>query len=51
MDEFFEEIPEKKDIQTARGTLAKYTDQELRKQEKSACEKAVVEKYGNAICG
>lgn len=48
LDEFVEELPKKKDIQTARGMLAKYADPELRKQEKSAWEKAVVEKYGNA---
>lgn len=48
LDEFVEELPKKKDIQTVRGMLAKYADPELRKQEKSAWEKAVVEKYGNA---
>lgn len=48
LDEFVEELPKKKDIQTARGMLAKYADPELRKQEKSAWEKAVVGKYGNA---
>lgn len=34
LDEFVEELPKKKDIQTARGMLAKYADPELRKQEK-----------------
>lgn len=48
LDEFVEELPKKKDIQTARGMLAKYADPELRKQEKSAWEKTVVGKYGNA---
>lgn len=48
LDEFVEELPKKKSAQTARGMLAKYADSKLREQEKSAWEKAVVEKYGNA---
>lgn len=47
LDEFVEELPKKKSA-TARGMLAKYADPKLREQEKSAWEKAVVEKYGNA---
>lgn len=48
LDEFVEELPKKKGVQTTRGMLAKYADSKLREQEKSAWEKAVVEKYGNA---
>lgn len=48
LDEFVEELPKKKSAQTTRGILAKYADPMLREQEKSAWEKAVVEKYGNA---
>lgn len=48
LDEFIEELPKKKSVQTARGMLAKYADPKLRELEKSAWEKAVVEKYGNA---
>ena len=48
LDEFVEELPKKKSAQTVRGMLAKYADPNLRDQEESAWEKAVVEKYGNA---
>ena len=48
LDEFVEELPQKKNSQTARGMLAKYADPNLRRQEASAWEKAVMEKYGNA---
>ena len=48
LDEFVEEVPKAKSTQTVRGMLAKYADTSLREQEKSAWEKAVVEKYGNA---
>ena len=48
LDEFVEEVPKPKSTQTVRGMLAKYADPSLRKQEESAWEKAVVEKYGNA---
>ena len=48
IDEFVEEVPKAKSTQTVRGMLAKYADPSLREQEKSAWEKAVVEKYGNA---
>ncbi len=48
LDEFVEELPQKKNVHTARGMLAKYADPSLREQEVTAWEKAVVEKYGNA---
>ena len=48
LDEFVEELPQKEKSQTVRGMLAKYADPNLRDQEESAWEKAVVEKYGNA---
>lgn len=48
LDEFVEELPQKKNSQTVRGMLAKYADPNLRRQEASAWEKAVVEKYGDA---
>ena len=48
LDEFVEEVPKAKSTKTVRGMLAKYADQSLREQEKSAWEKPVVEKYGNA---
>jgi len=48
LDEFVEELPKKKSAQTVRGMLAKYADPNLRDQEESAWEKAVLEKYGNA---
>lgn len=46
LDEFIEE-PEKK-IHSARGSLAEYAKPELMNEEKSAWEKAVIEKYGDA---
>lgn len=48
LGEFVEEVPKAKSTKTVRGMLAKYADQSLREQEKSAWEKPVVEKYGNA---
>ncbi len=44
LDEFVEELPKKKSAQTVRGMLAKYADPNLRDQEESAWEKAVLEK-------
>lgn len=48
LDEFVEEHPQRNNSQTVRGMLAKYADPDLRKQEASAWEKAVEERYGNA---
>ena len=48
MDEFINETPEEKKGQTARGSLAKYAKPELWDREKTAWEKAVIEKYGDA---
>lgn len=48
LDEFVEEFPRKESAQVVRGMLAKYANPKLREQEKTAWEKAVVEKYGNA---
>lgn len=47
LDEFVEEVPEVK-IRSARGSLSEYANPELLKEESSAWEKAVIEKYGNA---
>lgn len=47
LDEFIEEEPENK-IHSARGSLAEYAKPELMNEEKSAWEKAVIEKYGDA---
>lgn len=47
LDEFIDEVPEEK-INSARGSLSKYANPELLKEENSAWEKAVIEKYGNA---
>lgn len=47
LDEFIEEVPEKK-VCSARGLLSKYANPELQKEESSAWEKAVIEKYENA---
>ncbi len=47
MDDFVE--PRKKEHKKGmRGILAKHADPELRKMEKGAWERAVVEKYGNS---
>ena len=49
LDEFIEEIPlENKKEQSARGLLSNYANSDLQKEEESAWEKTVVEKYGNA---
>ena len=48
LEELGEEVPKAKSTKTVRGMLAKYADQSLLEQEKSAWEKPVVEKYGNA---
>lgn len=48
LDEFIEEFPKRKNEHNARGMLAKYANPNLREQEATAWEKAVVEKYGNA---
>lgn len=49
LDEFIEEsaLREHK-AKSARGVLSKYADPELQKEEESAWERAVEEKYGNA---
>ncbi|MCX4325683.1 MAG: hypothetical protein OSJ45_00060 [Lachnospiraceae bacterium] len=46
LDEFIEEEPDN-NIHSARGSLSKYANPELIKEESSAWEKAVAEKYGN----
>lgn len=49
LDEFIDEsILGHNKKQTARGLLAEYANPELQKEEQSAWEKAVGEKYGNA---
>lgn len=47
LDEFIEETPEVK-IHSARGALSEYANPQLLKEERSAWEKAVIEKYENA---
>lgn len=47
LDEFIEEIPVHREKKSARGLLEKYANPALRDQEKTAWEKAVVEKYEN----
>ena len=47
LDEFIEEVPAVKKG-SARGSLSEYANPELLKEESSAWEKAVFEKYGNA---
>lgn len=48
LDEFISEMPKAGKKKTARGSLAEYANLALREQEKTAWEKAVTEKYGNA---
>ena len=48
LDEFIQDTVAEMKQPTARGSLSKYANPDLQKQEKSAWEKAVVEKYGNA---
>lgn len=40
--------PKAEKKKTTRGSLAEYANADLREQEKTAWEKAVTEKYGNA---
>lgn len=48
LDDFIPETPKTENRKTARGSLAEYANPDLREQEKTAWEKAVTEKYGNA---
>lgn len=48
LDDFIPETPKTEKKTTARGSLAEYADPDLKAQEKTAWEKAVTEKYGNA---
>ena len=48
LDEFIDETLTKEVEKTARGILGKYANPELQKLEKSAWEKAVVTRYGDA---
>lgn len=48
LDDFIPETPKAETQKTARGSLAEYANPDLIKQEKTAWEKAVTEKYGNA---
>ncbi len=48
LDEFIKEIPKEEKKKVARGSLSKYANPDLWEQEKSAWEKAVIEKHGNA---
>lgn len=48
LDDFISETPKTEKKKTARGALAEYANPDLREQEKTAWEKAVTEKYGNA---
>lgn len=48
LDDFISETPKTEKKKTARGSLAEYADPDLKEQEKTAWEKAVIEKYGNA---
>lgn len=48
LDDFISETPKAERKKTARGSLAEYANTDLREQEKTAWEKAVIEKYGNA---
>lgn len=47
LDEFMEETP-KTEVHSVRGALSEYAKPELMKEERSAWEKAVVKKYGDA---
>lgn len=42
------QTPKAEKKKTARGSLAEYANADLREQEKTAWEKAIIEKYGNA---
>lgn len=48
LDDFIPEAPKTEKRKTAKGSLAEYANPDLREQEKTAWEKAVIEKYGNA---
>lgn len=48
LDDFIPETPQTEKKKTARGSLAEYANPDLREQEKTAWERAVAEKYGNA---
>ena len=48
LDEFIEEKAKEQKPQTARGILSRYADPALWEQEKTAWERAVIEKYDNA---
>lgn len=48
LDDFIPEVPKTEKRKTAKGSLAEYANPDLREQEKTAWEKAVIEKYGNA---
>ena len=49
LDEFIEEVPKQKKV-SARGLLSGYANQELLKDEKTAWERAVKEKYETTWC-
>lgn len=48
LDDFIPETTKTEKKKTARGSLAEYADPDLREQEKTAWEKAVTKRYGNA---
>lgn len=48
LDDFIPETRKPKKEKTMRGALAEYANPNLREQEKTAWEKAVIEKYGHA---
>lgn len=48
LDDFIPETPKTEKRRTARGSLAEYANPDLKELEKTAWEKAVTERYGNA---
>lgn len=48
LDDFISETAKTGKSKKVRGSLSEYANPDLREQEKTAWEKAVVEKYGNA---
>lgn len=48
LDDFIPETLKTEKRKTARGSLAEYANPDLKEQEKTAWEKAVTAKYGNA---
>lgn len=48
LDDFIPETPKAEKGKTTRGSLAEYANPDLKEQEKTAWEKAVIKKYGNA---